>query len=176
MRFLFFFFVAIPVVEMYLLLKVGALIGAAPTIGLVVLTAMIGSYLLKQQGVATLTNAQARMNSGEIPATELFEGMFLAVGGALLLTPGFVTDVIGFACLVPFTRKLMIEKLVNSGVVQMRAQNGFTQQSFYSDSTRQPPFSQPTQDNGAQQQRSNVAEDGRGHVIIEGDFDKEEPK
>ena len=180
MRFLFFFFIIIPIVEMYLLLKVGALIGAGLTIGLVVLTAIIGSYLLRQQGVATLTNAQTRMNSGQMPATELFEGIFLAVGGALLLTPGFVTDTIGFACLIPFTRKALIQQVIKSGAIKMQSQGGFSSGGFHGGFYQggeggNNPFANqagsPFESGTAK--KPDISEDGRGHVIIEGDFDKE---
>jgi UPF0716 protein FxsA len=100
-------FVLMPIVEMWLLIEVGARIGAIPTIGLVLLTAVVGLGLLRQQGFDTLTRVNQRMERGELPAEEVFEGLFLAVGGALLLTPGFVTDSVGFACLLPFTRKWM---------------------------------------------------------------------
>ena len=99
-----FLFVVMPILEMVVLIKVGTVIGALSTVGLVLLTAVIGAALLKQQGLATLTRANQRLNSGELPATEVAEGLILAVGGALLLTPGFITDTIGFLCLIPGTR------------------------------------------------------------------------
>ena len=82
-------FVIMPVVEMWVLVEVGSEIGALTTIGLVLLTAMLGLALLRQQGVSTLMRANQRMQSGQLPAQEMVEGIFLAVGGALLLTPGF---------------------------------------------------------------------------------------
>lgn len=97
-------FVVLPILEMVVLIKVGSVIGALSTVGLVLLTAVIGAALLKQQGLATLTRANQRLNSGELPAREVAEGLILAVGGALLLTPGFITDTIGFLCLIPGTR------------------------------------------------------------------------
>lgn len=97
-------FIIMPIVEMTILIKVGTLIGALNTIGLVLLTAVIGAALLRHQGFATLLRANERLNSGELPAREVAEGLILAVGGALLLTPGFVTDTIGFLCLLPGTR------------------------------------------------------------------------
>lgn len=100
----FLLFVILPIVEMTILIKVGAVIGALNTIGLVLLTAVIGAGLLRQQGLATLLKANQRLNSGELPAKEVAEGLILAVGGALLLTPGFVTDTVGFLCLLPGTR------------------------------------------------------------------------
>ena len=93
---------------MYVLIKIGSSIGALSTIGLVFITAAIGLGLLRQQGPSTLLKAQSRMASGQVPAKEIVEGMFLAVGGALLLTPGFITDSIGFCCLIPGLRSALI--------------------------------------------------------------------
>ena len=89
MRILLVVFFTVPLVEMYVLIKVGEQIGALPTIALVVLTAVIGVALLRQQGLSTLTRGVSRLQSGEVPASERLEGLLLAVGGALLLTPGF---------------------------------------------------------------------------------------
>lgn len=97
-------FIAIPILEVFILVQVGGLIGVWPTIGLVILTAVIGANLLKSQGAALLRAAQGRLEQGQLPLSELAQGLLLAVGGALLLTPGFVTDVVGFACLLPGTR------------------------------------------------------------------------
>ena len=105
-------FVVLPIVEMWLLIEVGSRIGALVTIGLVFLTAFVGVLLLRQQGLSTLARASQRMETGEIPAEEMVAGIFLAVGGALLLTPGFLTDAIGFACLLPGVRQLLIGRLL----------------------------------------------------------------
>lgn len=121
---LLFLFIVIPVVEMWLLIQVGSRIGAWTTIGLVLLTAMIGLALLKRQGLATLMRANQRMNAGELPAQEMVEGIFLAVGGALLLTPGFITDAIGFACLIPGLRQVLIGRVLNNLIVQATASGG----------------------------------------------------
>lgn len=101
-----------PIIEMLVLFEVGGAIGALPTVGLVLLTAVVGLSLLKRQGMSTLLNAQEKLKSGELPVHELVSGIFLAVGGALLLTPGFVTDTIGFCCLIPGLRQLLIGRLV----------------------------------------------------------------
>ena len=106
-------FMLIPIVEMWILIEVGGWIGALPTIGLVVLTATIGLSLLKQQGLSTLMRAQRKMDEGAIPASELVSGVMIAVGGALLLTPGFVTDAVGFALLIPQTRQWLLFKLID---------------------------------------------------------------
>ena len=101
----FLLFLLTPLAEMYILIEVGARIGAWPTIGLVVLTAVVGVALLKHQGLATLVHARDKLAVGEMPLREVAEGVLLAVAGALLVTPGFVTDAAGFALLAPPTRK-----------------------------------------------------------------------
>ncbi|MEE9354695.1 MAG: FxsA family protein [Methylococcaceae bacterium] len=106
------FFLVVPIVEIYLLLKLGAFVGVFPTVLLVVSTAIIGSWMLRQQGFATFQRLQASMAKGQIPTLEIIEGPILLVGGALLLTPGFFTDVMGFICLIPVTRKKLVNYLL----------------------------------------------------------------
>lgn len=141
MRGLFLLFICMPIIELMLLFKVGSLIGALPTIALVVATAFIGINILKRQGFSTLTRAQNRLNAGELPGLELVEGFMLAIGGALLLTPGFVTDAIGFTLLIPYSRRPIARWLINSGRVQafgaMRSGAGFT--VFRAGAARRPP-------------------------------------
>jgi len=108
LRFFILVFVVMPILEMWLLIKVGGIIGALPTIALVFLTAMAGLALLRQQSFRTLFRAKSRMAQGQLPANEMVEGIFLAVGGALLLTPGFITDIVGFCCLLPGIRQVLI--------------------------------------------------------------------
>jgi len=124
LRVLFVLFVVIPIVEMYVLIRVGAWLGAWPTIGLVMLTAVIGAGLLRREGVATLASVQRRLQFGELPARELIEGLLLAMGGALLLTPGFVTDVVGFTFLLPPPRKLLATYLLRRGVLHVGGVGG----------------------------------------------------
>ncbi len=111
-------FLIIPIIEVYLLITVGGMIGAGWTILLVVATAVIGVNLLRQQGISTLMRANQVMSQGQIPAIEMMEGLFLAVGGALLITPGFFTDVIGFTCLLPFTRRAIIRTLLLNSTIK----------------------------------------------------------
>ena len=106
-------FMLVPIAEMWILIEVGGWIGALPTIALVVLTATLGLSLLKRQGLSTLLSARRKMDEGSIPASELVSGVMIAVGGALLLTPGFVTDAIGFALLIPQTRQWLLFKLID---------------------------------------------------------------
>ncbi|MGH1469588.1 MAG: FxsA family protein [Cellvibrionaceae bacterium] len=105
-------FIIMPIAEMWVLIQVGVRIGALSTIGLVLLTAVVGLALLRQQGLSTLLRANQRMQAGQLPAQEMGEGIFLAVGGALLLTPGFITDAFGFACLIPGVRKILLGRFL----------------------------------------------------------------
>lgn len=123
-------FFAMPIVEMYLLITVAGYIDALPTIGLVMLTAVIGVALLRQQGLETLTRGTQKMSRGQMPAQEMAEGVLLAVAGALLITPGFVTDTTGFLILFPPTR-MVIAQLI------LRRVHVSTTQSFQGRTYRQ---------------------------------------
>ena len=105
-------FILVPLLEMFILIKVGNGIGAFSTVVLVVLTATVGTMLLKHEGLATLSRLKQKIRLREIPDTELMEGIMLMVGGALLLTPGFVTDSIGLICLIPRSRRPIARWLV----------------------------------------------------------------
>ena len=96
-------FIILPILEIYLFIKVGSSIEAFNTILLVLLTAIIGLIFLRIAGFQTLFNARKDFQSSEFPAEEMFSGFFLAIGGVLLLIPGFITDVIGFLCIFPIT-------------------------------------------------------------------------
>jgi len=101
-------FLTIPLVEIYFLISVGQVIGTIWTVFLVVFTAVLGAALLRAQGLSTLRRVQEASARGEIPALEMMEGLMLLVGGALLLTPGFFTDTIGFICLITPLRQALI--------------------------------------------------------------------
>ena len=103
-----FLFVMVPIAEISLLIKVGGAIGGFNTILFVILTAVLGAYLVRQQGFATITKLQQETQAGRIPALQIAEGVALLFAGAVLLTPGFITDAIGFTLLIPFTRRIVI--------------------------------------------------------------------
>jgi len=127
-------FLVIPILEVYFLIKVSNIIDIFPTIILVILTAVIGAGLLRQEGVSILARLQQNIGQGKLPAQELIEGVMLAVGGALLITPGFITDTIGFLCLIPFTRKFIAKNIMKRSVDKFKAgvnaqMGGFTYES-----------------------------------------------
>lgn len=136
MKFLFFAFLIVPIVEIYFLITIGSVIGVGLTIALIVLTAMLGAILVRAQGFSTFARVQGQLAKGEIPAVEILEGLFLLVAGALLLTPGFVTDAIGFACLTPPLRRWVIHRMLAAGVwrgdVQSEETNtGYSRQNVH---------------------------------------------
>ena len=102
-------FITIPLVEIAILINIGKIIGAGYTIALVIGTAFLGVSLLRIQGISTLAKVQANISKGQLPATELIEGLILLISGALLLTPGFFTDMLGFLMLVPILRQRLAE-------------------------------------------------------------------
>lgn len=153
MRWILLLFTAVPITEMYLLITVGGYIGPVPTVLCVMLTAVIGVTLLRWQGLATLQRGMSRVGQGQLPGQEIAEGMMLAVAGALLLTPGFVTDTIGFLLLVPPVRVVLANYAKrHMKVVDLAA--------------------------GAQGFGSRGAERGDepGSVVIEGEFEERTPE
>lgn len=97
----------IPLIEVALFIVVGGAIGLWPTIGLVVLTAIIGTTLIRLQGLAVLAQARVKLDRGEPPVGDMFHAMGLVIAGVLLLTPGFLTDALGFLLLVPAVRTMI---------------------------------------------------------------------
>jgi len=109
---------------MWVLITVGSSIGAGYTILLVLLTALMGIALLKRQGFATLWRGREKLQEGRVPAQEMLEAMVLAVSGALLLTPGFVTDAIGFAGLMPILRQALVNRMLRKINISSHAEYG----------------------------------------------------
>jgi len=110
-------FILIPLIELYFIIVVGEMIGAFWTVMLVIITAVVGVNLLRVQGMSTLSRAQRNMAQGQIPAMEMLEGVALAVAGVLLITPGFITDTLGFLLLFPPTRQALIRFMMSRAVV-----------------------------------------------------------
>ena len=99
--------IAVPIIEIALFIEVGERIGALNTILMIVITAMIGTWLLRNQGLQTLQRAQESLNQNVFPVSEVFDGLCLVAAGGLLLTPGFVTDVFGFLLFIPWMRRFL---------------------------------------------------------------------
>ena len=105
-------FVIVPVTELYILIEVGKKIGSLTTIGVIILTGIIGAYLVKSQGFMILRKIQNDVNEGIMPGDSLIQGAIILAGGILLLTPGFVTDILGFILLMPVSRNILKKYLL----------------------------------------------------------------
>lgn len=112
-KLLFFLFLTIPLIEITILIQIGQIFGIGYTIALVIGTAALGAALLRHQGLSTLAKVQMNVDQGNLPATELVEGLMLLIAGALLLTPGFFTDVFGFLVLIPALRKHVAQNILS---------------------------------------------------------------
>ena len=111
-------FVVVPVVEIYVIIQVGQLIGVVPTVLLLVADAVLGTWLFRREARRTWSAFREALAARRVPATEVADGALVVVGGAFLLTPGFATDVIGVLCLLPPTRAALRRGL--TGVVRRR--------------------------------------------------------
>ena len=101
---LFLAFTLVPFIEIYLLIKIGAQVGAFNTILIVIITGLLGAWLAKLEGIRTMTKVRESLNRGELPAEELLDAMLIFIAGIVLLTPGFITDLAGLTILVPKAR------------------------------------------------------------------------
>jgi UPF0716 protein FxsA len=118
-------FIVVPILEIGVFIQVGKWIGLWPTLGGIVMTALIGVALVRYQGFSVLKKAQSSVNEGRFPVAEVFDGLCLFIAGALLLMPGFLTDIVGFLLLVPpvraILRRIVGSRMVASGRVEVWA-------------------------------------------------------
>ncbi len=122
MGFLFLLFTILPVAELYLLIKVGKVIGAWDTVAIVIFTGFIGAYIAKSQGFAILKSAQKQLSQGQLPSDDLVHGFMVFLGGVLLITPGFISDLVALVFILPVTRKYFLKSVKNFFL--NRIQNG----------------------------------------------------
>jgi UPF0716 protein FxsA len=108
-------FIGIPTLEIYLMIKIGGKIGALNTVLLIFLTAIIGIYFAKREGIKTMKSGVIGMYQNKIPANEIISGASIALAALLLMTPGFFTDTLGFLLLIPYTRKILISIFIKKG-------------------------------------------------------------
>jgi len=124
---LFFLFTTVSLLEIFVLVKVGSFLGAVPTIMLVIVTALIGSALVRSQGLQLVAQLQERLAKGEMPGQQLIEGIMLIITGVLLVTPGFVTDLAGLLLLQPTIRAAIAKTiLANVNFSSASMSNGFS--------------------------------------------------
>lgn len=152
-------FLLFPVLELFVLVRVGMSIGFLWTFLLVLSTSVLGLFVMRVAGLATALRARESLSRGELPAQQMLEGLMIAVGGGLLLLPGFISDILGVICLLPFTRRLLADKL------RQRAEDQAMRQRAFSDDLHQanqgPTHTRP----GA------IHQPTREPDVIEGEFE-----
>ena len=120
----FILFIGIPALEIFLLIKIGGELGALNTVALIFLTAIIGVYIAKLQGIQTLKSGMINLYQNKMPVYEIISGASIAIAAVLLIIPGFFTDIIGFLLLVPFTRKIIFNLTIkNKQKTEVKSQN-----------------------------------------------------
>lgn len=135
-------FIIVPAVELLLLIQMGSWIGTLPTVALIVVTGIVGAYLARQQGLQVLRRLQQEVQSGQMPGGTLLDGVMILIAGAVLMTPGVLTDVLGFLFLIPPTRKFFrqliwarVQRMIERGQIQVRG--------FGTTATREPKRPNP---------------------------------
>jgi UPF0716 protein FxsA len=160
---LFILFIAMPFIEIALLIKLGDFLGFWPTIGIVVVTAIVGANVLRAQGLATMQRVSQSIASGKPPIQPMVDGFFLAISGAFLLTPGVITDAIGLLLLVPPVR----HAIARWGFGRMVKKANFTVHTY---TTGEQPNASPEQFED-QRSRPKRPTSGKGPVI-DGEFEE----
>ena len=122
--------ILIPVIEIYLLIKIGSQIGAITTIFLIFMTAIVGIYYAKYEGLNTLKSGFAQLSKNETPAYEVISGAAIAFAALLLIIPGFATDIIGFLFIFPFSRKIIFNKFFKKFKKSGNKKNNFIEGEF----------------------------------------------
>lgn len=162
-------FVVVPLAEIYLLVQLGQVIGAWWTVLLLVADGVLGSLLVRREGGRTWRALQAALAAHRMPATELADGALVLIGGTLLLTPGFLSDVVGLFCILPFTRP--VARRVLAGVITRRLRQGVAQGvaprfPFGAAQRGARPRSGPTQPGPA---RGGTVPPRGGHEVVPGE-------
>jgi len=166
-RVLFVLFVLIPIIEIAVLMHVGALIGAWPTIAIVVVTAWLGAKNVRQQGLATLTSVQNKMAQGQMPSDEIVHGLMLLVAGVLLVTPGFVTDAFGLSLLIPAVRQSIVATVQKQMLASQNVHTSFhfdSQQTQYNHQEKE--IKDPFESKLSDRKSSHVGE------TLDGEFER----
>jgi len=153
---LFLVFSCVSLLEIFVLVKVGGFLGAWPTVALVIITALIGSSLVRSQGLQLVRQLQQRMAQGEMPGLQLIEGVMLLMTGVLLVTPGFVTDFAGLLLLQPKIRASIANVLLE----KVKLKTFESRSGCYSQSATGSPFMAPKNDDN----------------VIEGEFERKDDK
>ena len=117
------FFIGLPALEIFLLIKIGGVLGALNTVSLIFLTAIIGLYLARLQGIKTIKSGLTNLYQNKMPVFEIVSGASIAFAALLLIVPGFFTDFVGFLLLIPFTRNILINRFFKKQDIYRNPQN-----------------------------------------------------
>jgi UPF0716 protein FxsA len=161
-------FVVVPVVEIYLLIQVGQVIGAWWTILLLVADGILGSWLMKHEGTRAWVALQQALEARRMPARELADGALILVGGTLLLTPGFLSDVVGFFCVLPFTRPVArraLTRFLTRRFLSGPGAPGYLGRVPGASAAGPAGFAQPTDERGRTRQRPGPDSVVQGEVV-----------
>lgn len=134
--------IGVPILEIYVFILVGSSIGGLRTVAIVVITAVLGAYLLRREGISVLQKLRGKLEQGDFPAGELAEALLVLIAGVLLLTPGFVTDGVGFLMILPFSRRWLGVAIVNWFVSKV----GIQVAQYFRDDSRYPHTKDSEQD------------------------------
>lgn len=156
MRIFFLLFLVFPLLELFVLIRVGSSIGAATTLLLVLAGGVLGVLCMRLAGLTTALKVRERMAQGEVPNNDMLNGLLLVVGGGLLFLPGFISDVIGILCLLPFVRQWLIKR-----IAKHMDQSATRSRQFYAQSTTYTEHSGPAEPRETQ--------------VIEGEFERKDP-
>ena len=174
---LFLLFIVIPIIEIAVLIQVGELLGLWPTIAIVIGSAWLGAKYVRQQGLATMQSVQAKMAQGQMPSSEIVTGLMLLVAGVLLVTPGFVTDILGLSLLIPSVRQAIAAVVQNRIVLNQAGASA----SFYHGTSTHAGFTQEKSGNvydhenqpGDFNSQTKPISHHQGETL-EGDFERKE--
>ncbi|KMT63808.1 FxsA family protein [Catenovulum maritimum] len=162
---LLFLFIVLPIVEIGLLLEVGDQIGGWETLAIVILTAIFGAHLVKEQGNSALAEIKAQSATGQLPAQSITEGLMILVAGVLLVTPGFITDAFGLLLTIPFTRKPLAKILMQNFSGRVVTSGGFSG-GFH--------HQQPNHTNHTREEQQVNVERQQGGNVIEGEWQRKD--
>jgi len=153
-------FVGVPLLELFILIQLGQVVGLWPTIGLVVLTGFAGASLARLEGLRTILRIRGEMAHGRLPGKALLDGLAVLLGGALLLTPGILTDIVGFSFLLPPTRRILLSRIrkrleqsLKSGSIRISHITGFQSGTLF--------------DLGGFPQKTPGSPDPSGEIVVE---------
>lgn len=160
MRVFLLLFLLFPVLELYTFFKVSTAIGFFPALLMIIVGSALGVLVMRVAGLATVLRTREALQRGEMPAEQMFDGLMFAIGGGLLLVPGFISDVLGVICLMPFTRNILSRKIRERAKAQ-----AMRQRAFADDLQPRGPAAGPA----AQPRRQPEVIEGE---VIEGDFER----